>query len=814
MSFRKTFLALSLLVGFGAGITGALPAQGQDFSRVLQAFSGTVTSFDDFENRRIQLDKYLSDSELKGELSKEQATAFKVDLGNIAKSVADMKAQGKPLGFRNSVYLTFQMNTLATRIDRTRNTVAQSIGDPLEFRKKLEADITKSVSDGTLSGEDATRLKGEIDKINAVEAAFIQSSPQGLTAAQKQILVSKLEAVKADYDQELKIADSALGELDKRRVSVAERILDAERKGQLTRQEVDALNNELNQVLEMQRQFNQDNHLTGAEILKLAGEIDRLSSKVDSFVSVKQVSTIAYDNLFRDVSYRLNGLKTNRVLSERDGANYSRELDQIFNLMTAYKASAVGPTASQIEKLSGDLKDLQLRMESSAQTQVSSSPTNGVGSGIPSFPNAPHYTDLAGFWAAPYVLGLAEKGMIGGFPDGSFKPGDSITRAQFAAIAAKALGIAPAFGPTGFKDVPETYWGAKVISAVSRAGLVTGFPDGTFKPEDKITRAQALVILAKALKNPSEDYSALARYRDHDAIPGWAKPSVSKAAGAGIIVNFPDKELISPNAFANRGEVAGLFYQTLSNIGNVSLPPISLGALGRGIGNANTDAYPPTAPPAAYNPPTTTSVPSPTVTTSAPRLAIGFINFSPETGLNAGEQLSIMATGTPGAIAFATIDGVTGKLPMQEMRAGVYETNYTVKRSDNQASAKVIVELNKAGADMVTATAPSAVTIDARGPQVQGAEPAMNAILTDRMFSVIVRMTDGNGSGVDPSKVKLMVNGQDVTAQSTVSKDVVVFRTPQAIKEDNVQAELRADDKAGNGTVYRWNFKISAPPIQ
>ncbi len=188
------------------------------------------------------------------------------------------------------------------------------------------------------------------------------------------------------------------------------------------------------------------------------------------------------------------------------------------------------------------------------------------------------YKDVQGYWGEPYISGLASRGIIGGFPDGSFKPNDQITRAQFAAIAAKALSVPSAGASATFRDVPSRHWAANVISSVSSAGLVTGFPDGTFRPEDKITRAQALVILAKALKNAAPNANELNSYSDASQVPNWAQQSVSIAAGGHIIVNYPDPSLIRPIDFATRGEVAALMYQTLLNSGK-DLPRVTIGVL-------------------------------------------------------------------------------------------------------------------------------------------------------------------------------------------------------------------------------------------
>src|SRR5579883_1531975 len=138
---------------------------------------------------------------------------------------------------------------------------------------------------------------------------------------------------------------------------------------------------------------------------------------------------------------------------------------------------------------------------------------------------AQEFTDIAGYWGEPYIKALVEHGIVAGFPDGSFKPNEQVTRAQFAAMVTRAFELEEegSQSAASFSDVSNKYWGSKAIAAVSSAGLVSGFPDGTFHPEERITRAQALVILAKTLpqaeiiKAERIGKEALARYTDADA---------------------------------------------------------------------------------------------------------------------------------------------------------------------------------------------------------------------------------------------------------------------------------------------------------
>jgi polyhydroxyalkanoate synthesis regulator phasin len=186
------------------------------------------------------------------------------------------------------------------------------------------------------------------------------------------------------------------------------------------------------------------------------------------------------------------------------------------------------------------------------------------------------FSDAQGYWAQPYIEQLASRGVIGGFPNGTFGPDQPITRAQFAAIVAHALHLDTSASGSNFRDVPDNYWAAGAIAAASKGGLITGFPDGSFHPEDKITRAQALVILSKALQGAPLDDAALNKYSDAGSVPSWARNSITQAANANIIVSFPDAQKIRANDTATRGDVAALMYQTLVALG-AELPPVSIG---------------------------------------------------------------------------------------------------------------------------------------------------------------------------------------------------------------------------------------------
>ena len=175
----------------------------------------------------------------------------------------------------------------------------------------------------------------------------------------------------------------------------------------------------------------------------------------------------------------------------------------------------------------------------------------------------------ADYWAHDYIEGLAQSNIISGFPDGTFKPNDPVTRAQFAAILRQAfLQSQPATAQT-FKDVPANYWATGAIASARSAGFLSGYPDNTFKPNDRILRVQALVSLANGLKYPAGDSQSLSDYKDADTVPAYARPSITAAAQANLIVSYPAPDQISPNRAASRAEVAAFVYQALVEAGRI-----------------------------------------------------------------------------------------------------------------------------------------------------------------------------------------------------------------------------------------------------
>jgi hypothetical protein len=118
------------------------------------------------------------------------------------------------------------------------------------------------------------------------------------------------------------------------------------------------------------------------------------------------------------------------------------------------------------------------------------------------------FTDVdLNLWAVSEIEYMADRDVIYGYTDGSFKPKNYITRAEFAALIYRFAGIKSARTENPFSDLSEDHWAYSEIVSLAQSGLIEGYPDGTFGSENYITRAEAMTIINKFLgRKPLESY--------------------------------------------------------------------------------------------------------------------------------------------------------------------------------------------------------------------------------------------------------------------------------------------------------------------
>ena len=142
---------------------------------------------------------------------------------------------------------------------------------------------------------------------------------------------------------------------------------------------------------------------------------------------------------------------------------------------------------------------------------------------------------VPGDWYYDIVNYLYQSGLTAGREEGLFAPEDTITRAEFVTMCVQFDGYAPVSTVNTFSDVPDSHWACPYINYAVREGWITGYADGTFRPDAPITRAEAVVIVNGMLhRSPDTGYlqeheEAASLFRDLGD-GHWAFPQIMEAA--------------------------------------------------------------------------------------------------------------------------------------------------------------------------------------------------------------------------------------------------------------------------------------------
>ncbi|MBD2247311.1 S-layer homology domain-containing protein [Nostoc sp. FACHB-888] len=260
-------------------------------------------------------------------------------------------------------------------------------------------------------------------------------------------------------------------------------------------------------------------------------------------------------------------------------------------------------------------------------TYAQSSPTNTFSDVQPNY------------WAQPFIRGLAARNIVTGYPDGTFRPEQPVDRDEFAAIIRKAFDQPPTRqiqSGAVYKDIPTNYWATRPIEEAYQQGFMTGYPGGYFRPNQSVSKVEAIVALNKGLNlttgtsavsvptvtqrvvpqktaqkavkrrimplafttlmqplliskapavaanpvNPNRPASFIITntYADANNIPQYAVGDVAAATKANIVVNYPNPKVLNPSKSATRGEITALVYQTLVSQGKIETIAINLPA--------------------------------------------------------------------------------------------------------------------------------------------------------------------------------------------------------------------------------------------
>lgn len=185
------------------------------------------------------------------------------------------------------------------------------------------------------------------------------------------------------------------------------------------------------------------------------------------------------------------------------------------------------------------------------------------------------FSDIEKHWAKGYIETLAAKQLVKGMTETAYRPNEQMTRAQFAVLLVRALALPHETYDGRFADVKGTEWFNKngELAAAVKLGIIQGKTANTFAPNEPITRAQAAVMIGRALKLSFVGYDEATNdktkkvtdFRDAKQLPTWAKQAIEAVYQAGIMQGR-DNGSFDPTSHMTRAEMAKVLAEFLGKV--------------------------------------------------------------------------------------------------------------------------------------------------------------------------------------------------------------------------------------------------------
>ncbi|MNO34618.1 Endoglucanase precursor [compost metagenome] len=230
-------------------------------------------------------------------------------------------------------------------------------------------------------------------------------------------------------------------------------------------------------------------------------------------------------------------------------------------------------SAARLDLAYYDAAYLPTKLSSAGSYTVITASTNG-NQVVGTFLSTRSFTDMNSHWSKSIVSELAAKNIIDSSYGSAFKPEQKITRAEFAVMLSRGLGLlGDRETAQRFRDVQPSTQTGDYIGAAAKAGIITGNTDATFRPNDNITREQLAIMIIRAMEYTGHPItlngtsaSALAAFKDRSKIQSQAAEFVAKAVQQGIILGMTTTEF-QPQGNATRAQAAVMLQRMLSMAG-------------------------------------------------------------------------------------------------------------------------------------------------------------------------------------------------------------------------------------------------------
>lgn len=149
------------------------------------------------------------------------------------------------------------------------------------------------------------------------------------------------------------------------------------------------------------------------------------------------------------------------------------------------------------------------------------------------------FVDIEGHWAQDILENWIEAGLISGYEDGTFRPDEDVTRAEFVALVNRSFGFTER-QENHFTDVPLDAWFSGHVDRAVAADYISGYEDGTFRPQRSISRQEAAYISARLQDLPAAPAETLEQFVDADAIPAWSREAIAAVVAEDLMHGYED----------------------------------------------------------------------------------------------------------------------------------------------------------------------------------------------------------------------------------------------------------------------------------
>lgn len=348
--------------------------------------------------------------------------------------------------------------------------------------------------------------------------------------------------------------------------------------------------------------------------------------------------------------------------------------------------------------------------------------------------------DYEGHWAQTTIQSWLASGQLKGFEDGSVKPNQTITRAEFMALVNRAYHFTET-GKASFSDVPATSWAYNEVMKAVAAGYIEGF-NNEMRPNAPINRQEAAIIINKLLKLEAGNIDKLQVFSDAGQIASWSKSSVAAAVAAGVLKGYPDGTF-GPIKALTRAESLTLIDASLTFTSAATAKP----ALTPAASSTASPSPTPTATPVTIagggggnvTIPAATSTPAPAVTPTT----------TPEIPVKELPHLDISITSRPGDSVTNTVyveidySRVNGSVLKKSDNIAYYVTAEPISSRDIRWELTNLPISDISNGYTVQLQNPAGVSVRLREPEENG----------DQYFSVLVKNWEGEVTGFYTQKI-------------------------------------------------------------